>query len=73
MSELKRFKTCYADVAMWGEFAAYPHKFLAAQAQCERIMKCKKKPTAEQLADFNARYEVWWYSDDSFEVLPCSS
>lgn len=66
------YTVAYEDLVYWGEFAAHPLNFLAAQAQCERIMKCKKKPTAEQLATFKKNYEIHWRPDDSFEVLPCT-
>ncbi len=67
------YKVAYEDIAWWGEMAAHPYKFLTAQAQCDRIMRItKKKPTAEQLENFKKNYNIWWYPDDSFEVLPCT-
>lgn len=68
----KTYKVDYEDLVIWSEYAAHPQKFMAAQAQCERIMKCKKKPTPEQLRAFRERYEIHWLADFSFEVLPCS-
>lgn len=69
---MKKHKIDYEDLVMWSEYAAHPHKFMAAQAQCDRIMRIKKKPTAEQLKSFRENYEIHWLTDDSFEVLPCS-
>jgi hypothetical protein len=72
MTAIKSCIVAYEDIVMWVEFAANPHKFMAAQAQCDRIMRCKKKPTADQLAAFKKNYEIHWRPDDSFEVLPCT-
>ena len=66
------YKVAYEDLVMWSEFGAHPYKFTTALAACDRIMRIKKKPTAEQLKAFNENYAIWWHPDDSFEVMPFS-
>lgn len=66
------YRVAYEDLVWWSEMAAHPYKFITAQAQCDRIMRVKKKPSAEQLQNFKKNYAIWWHPDDSFEVLPCT-
>lgn len=69
---MKDYDVDYEDIVLWSEYAAQPLKFLNARAECDRIMRCKKKPTMEQLQAFRENYKIRWLSDNSFEVLQCS-
>jgi len=58
----------FGDVEMWAEYAANPIKFKNAHAQELKCMKSPRKVTEEHIAEFNKRYKIVWYSDDSILV-----
>lgn len=61
----------YDDVAFWAENATHSHKFIIVKKQCEKLMGvATKKPTADQINEFNMRYSIVWNADDSFDLIP---
>lgn len=61
----------YQDVAFWAEYATHAHKFVVVKKQCDKLMGATvKKPNEEQINEFNARYNILWNDDDSFDLVP---
>ncbi len=65
---MTQMQLTFEDVEMWAEYAAHPIKFKNAHAQALKCMKSPRKVTEQHIADFNERYKIVWYSDDSILV-----
>lgn len=66
---MNQIQISFGDVEMWAEYAAHPTKFLNAHAHALKCMKSPRKVTEEHIAEFNKRYMILWYSDNSIMVV----